>query len=114
MRKVKVVAKNTPSKYFVNANIFEFEDWMLDSDGTSHALGAAFALAKIPDDHYIRLNARQQKILWGQAYIGKKAICLRNGRFELLWSSGFGGDFECADLFNHIRWQKGEKEITTL
>jgi hypothetical protein len=114
MYKNKIVAKNTPSKYFNSANIFEFEDWMLDPDGTSHALGAAFALAGIPDDRYIKLSARQQKLLWGKAYIGKKTICLTEGQFRLIWSSGFGQDRENADLFNYIRWQKGQQQTAFL
>lgn len=93
----KQVAK---SKYFTSVNTaFKFEEWMIaGSDHTVHALGAAFALAGIKDDEFIRISAAQQKTLFGSRLIGNKAISLRNGQFLVFWTSGFGGDFETQRL----------------
>lgn len=110
MRIIKRAPKNTPVEYFGNANVFEFEDYMIEgTDGSEHALGAAFALAGIPDKHFIRLSARQQRMLWGDDVIGKKAICLRNGRFEIVWSSGFGQDREICDLIDYVNHKREMK-----
>jgi hypothetical protein len=92
--------KTIKSECYRNVNTtFTFEPWMIkDSDKSVHHLGAAFMLAGIKDDEFVRLSYADQKTLWGKPLIGKQAIAIRNGHFIVIRSVSYGSDFDTQYL----------------
>ena len=85
---------------------FKFEPWMLaKGNGLEgiHGLGAAFALAGIKDEEFVRLDDQTQKTLFGANIIGKRAVMLRNGEFRVLWTQAYGHDWEDQNIKTFIK-----------
>jgi hypothetical protein len=98
-------ATDTKSKYFRSVKgTFQFAAWTIKPNVDKYDLGAIWELNDIKDDEYVRISAADQKVLFGSVVIGKKAVTLRKGRFEVVWSQAFGQDYEVQDLFNHIAY----------
>jgi hypothetical protein len=76
------------------AQLYRFEDWMIQQGGGLPGLAAAFELAGIRDGECIRMAPDQQRAFFGKVIFGKRAIRYWQGRFSAFRSVCYGMDFD--------------------